>query len=77
MSDERPGRLGQLVASIPEMTEAVTGKDSGERIARYADYITAGGFGVAAIITRLERLTFDSIVTGKTTREILDGWDGR
>ena len=71
-----PGRLGPLIASIPEMTEVVVDKDSGERIARYADYITAGGLSVAAIVTRLERLKFDSIVTGKPTRELLDEWDG-
>jgi hypothetical protein len=76
VSDEKPGRLGHLVTSIPEMTEVVTDRESGDRIARYTDHITAGGFSVDAIVTRLERLKFDSIVTGKTTREVLDEWDG-
>lgn len=70
-------RLLSLVASIPEMSEVVTDLDSDWRITRYSEYITAAGFSVAAIVTRLERLVFDSIVTGKTTREILDGWDGQ
>ena len=76
-SDEegRPGRrLGRMMASEPELTEvAVTGADHA-RIRRFVDYVTADGCDVAAMVTRMERLKFETIVTGKSYREVLAEW---
>lgn len=42
-----------------------------EQIQRYGDYLTADGFDEGHIIARMERLKFETIVTGKTDAEVL------
>lgn len=50
--------------------EAVSDEER-EMIRRYAEYVLATGFGVDAIVGRLERLKFETIVQEKSYREVL------
>ena len=75
MSSEEPSagkRLGRMMAAEPELTEVATDDASREFCRRFVDYVTAGGFSVADMVTRMERLKFETIVTGKSYREVLD-----
>ena len=38
---------------------------------RFVDYVTADGFSAGSMVTRMERLKFETIVTGKSYREVL------
>ena len=72
MNDKSPGkRLGQMMASEPELTEVPVDEADREAIRRFVDYVTADGSSVQAMVTRMERLKFETIVTGKSYREVL------
>lgn len=72
MSDSSGTRLGRMMASEPELTrKAVTDADR-DFLRSFADYICADGFDVGQMVTRMERLKFETIVTGKSYREVLD-----
>lgn len=43
-----------------------------ERCRRFVDYVTAEGFSVEQMVTRMERLKFETIVSGKSYREALE-----
>jgi hypothetical protein len=61
--------LGRMMNGEPELTTP----QSPEFIRRFLSYVTADGFTVDAIVTRVERLKFAHIITGKTYSEILAG----
>lgn len=72
MSDKSPGkRLGRMMASEPELTEVQVDDVGREFIRRLVDYLTADGGSVGSMVTRMERLKFETIVTGKSYREVL------
>ena len=74
MSDEQAGpgkRLGRMMASEPELTEVQVDGDGQEFIRRFVDYITVDGSDVRSMVTRMERLKFETIVSGKSCREVL------
>jgi hypothetical protein len=72
MSGKQPGkRLGQMMATEPELTEVQVDDAGHEFTRRFVDYLTADGFGVGSMVTRMERLKFETIVTGKSYREVL------
>lgn len=72
LSGECPGRrLGRMMASEPELTEVAADDAAREACRRFVDYVTADGFDVEQMVTRMERLKFETIVTGKTYREVL------
>lgn len=52
-------------------TSAWTDEDAEDLLRRFVGYITADGFGVGSIVTRLERLQFEQIVQEKTCAEVL------
>ena len=64
-------RLGRMVASEPELTKVAADDADREFIRRFVDYITDGGSNFGAMVTRMERLKFETIVTGKTIGEVL------
>lgn len=64
-------RLGRMMASEPELTKRALTEADREQIRRFVDYVTADGFDAGRIVTRMERLTFETIVTGKTYGEVL------
>ena len=69
-------RLGELLLSSPELT-AVAADDAGRlMIDRFTAYVCEGGCAdVATMVTRLERLKFETIVQGKTYAQVLaDCW---
>jgi hypothetical protein len=71
-ADECPGeRLGRMMAAEPELTRPAATEEDHAAISRFVDYITADGFDVPAMVTRMERLQFETIVTGKSHREVL------
>lgn len=63
-------RLGQALSSDPELATARAAGDR-EFLSRFVDYITGGGSDLGSVATRLERLKFETIVTGKTYGEVL------
>lgn len=65
-----------MMASEPELTEAAADEAARERCRRFVDYVTSDGFGVESMVTRMERLKFETIVTGKSYREVLDEAEG-
>ena len=68
--------LGRMMASEPELTRrALTGEDR-DFISRFVDYVTAGGSDFGSVVTRMERLKFETIVTGKTYGEVLADTEG-
>ena len=72
MNDESPGkRLGRMMASEPELTEVPVDDAGREAIRRFIDYVTVDGSSVGSMVTRMERLKFETIVTGKSYREVL------
>ena len=60
-----------MLASEPELTTPAVDDAGRELIRRFVDYVTAGGFDCGAMVTRMERLKFETIVTGKTYGEVL------
>ena len=60
-----------MMASEPELTEVAADDAAREACRRFVDYVTADGFGVESMVTRMERLKFETIVTGKSYREVL------
>ena len=72
MSTESAGtRLGRMMAAGPELTEVREDPAGGEFIRRFTEYVTADGPDCAAMVTRMERLKFETIVTGKSYGEVL------
>jgi len=65
------GHLGRMMASEPELTEVPADDAGREFVRRFAEYITADGSSVGAMVTRMERLKFATITTGKSCREVL------
>ena len=73
-SDEKESsgkRLGRMMASEPELTEVAADDATREFCRRFVDYVTANGSDVGSMVTRMERLKFETIVTGKSYREVL------
>ena len=73
-SDEKQSagtRLGRLMASEPELREVAEDEATREFCRRFVDYVTAEGFSVGSMVARMERLKFETIVTGKSFRERL------
>ena len=67
-----PGKyLGRMMASEPELTRVQAGDADREFCRRFIDYVTAEGFSAGSMVTRMERLKFETIVTGKSYREVL------
>ncbi len=64
-------RLGRMMASEPELTEVQVSEAGKEMIRRFVDYVTADGFGAGSMVTRMERLKFETIVSGKSYGEVL------
>lgn len=64
-------RFTELAGTTSELTEVAADAESSERIRRLTDYITADGFSLDALVTRMERLKFESIVQEKAIGEIL------
>lgn len=64
-------RLGRLIASEPELTEVREDEAGQEFLRRFADYVTADGFGVGDMVTGMERLKFEMIVQEKSCAEVL------
>jgi len=69
-------RLGRMLASEPELTTPKADEAGRELIRRFVDYVTADGFDTAHTVTRMERLKFETIVTGKTCGEVLADAEG-
>ena len=72
MSESDGERLGRMMASEPELTETAKDDAAREACRRFVDYVTADGFSVQAMVTRMERMKFETIVTGKSYREVID-----
>lgn len=64
-------RLGRMMASEPELTKVASDDADREFIRRFVAYITDGGSDFGAMVTRMERLKFETIVTGKTIGDLL------
>jgi hypothetical protein len=64
-------RLGRMLASEPELTTPKVDEAGKELIRRFVDFVTADGFDTARTVTRMERLKFETIVTGKTYAQVL------
>ena len=67
-------RLGRLMASEPELTEVATDEEAYDFIRRFVDYVNAEGSDVGSMVTRMERLKFETIVAGKSYRDVLGDW---
>jgi hypothetical protein len=65
-------RLGQMLTRQPELVKS----RNQEMIRRFVDYVTADGFAASSVVTRLERLTFETIVTEKSYGEVLSEQPG-
>jgi len=57
--------------TTPEPGDAQADDSVREFCRRFVDYVTADGFSVGQMVTRMERLKFETIVTGKSYREVL------
>jgi hypothetical protein len=62
-----------MMASEPELTKVQTDEAGREFIRRFIEYVTADGCGTGSMVTRMERLKFETIVTGKSYSEALAG----
>jgi hypothetical protein len=60
-----------MLASEPELTKVAVTDEDRAAIRRFVDYVNADGSSVQAMVARMERLKFETIVTGKTYREVL------
>lgn len=70
----RGAHLGRMMASEPELTTPVIDEDGMEAIRRFADYVTVDGSDLRSMMTRMERMKFETIVTGKSCREVIAEW---
>ena len=72
MSESDGKRLGRMMATEPELT--TTQPD--DFLHRFAAWLTADGTDCASMVTRMERLKFETIVREKSYREVLaePGW---
>ena len=70
-------RLGRMMASEPELTQPAVDEAGREFIRRFVDYLTVDGFDCGHMVTRMERLKFETIVTGKSCAEVLADEDGQ
>jgi hypothetical protein len=68
-------RLGRMMASEPELTEPVTDEAGEVRSRRFVAYLFADGHDYDRMVTRMERLKFEAIVTGKSLYEALAGME--
>ena len=71
MTESEGTRLGRMMASEPELTEVRTDEAGLEMIHRFVAYVIGDGFGDGSVVTRMERLKFETIVTGKSYSEVL------
>ena len=69
-------RLGRMMASEPELTAPALDDAGREFIRRFVAYLTAGGSDCGSMVTRLERLKFETIVGEKTYGEVLAEMEG-
>jgi len=60
-------RLGRMMAAEPELTQV----QPSEFIRRFVAYVTADGFDCSSMVTRMERLKFETIVQEKSYSEVL------
>jgi hypothetical protein len=60
-----------MVATEPELTKPAMDDADREFIRRFVDYVTAGGSDFGSMVTRMERLKFETIVREKTYGEVL------
>ena len=67
--------LGRMMASEPELTRVQMTEAGREFLRCFTAYVTADGFGVDAMVTRMERLKFETIVHQKSYAEVLAGLD--
>jgi hypothetical protein len=77
VSESLGTRLGRMIATEPELTRPIVCEAGAETSSRFVDYLTAEGFDYGVMVTRMERLKFETIVTGKTYAEVLAEMDGR
>jgi hypothetical protein len=73
VSESDGTRLGRMMASEPELTRVAVSDADREEIGRFTDYLFADGFDFGKMVTRMERLKFETIVTGKSIGEVLPG----
>lgn len=66
-------RFRLMLGSIPELTEPVTDQESDVLADRLAAYMLADGGGMQQIVTRLERLKFETIVRDASVAEVIAG----
>jgi hypothetical protein len=72
MSESSGTRLGRLMGAEPELTEVRTDDAGRDFIRRFVEYVTADGYDCGSMVTRMERLKFESIVGEKSIAEVLD-----
>lgn len=64
-------RLGRMMKGEPELTKPATSDADRDLISRFIGYVTANGSDASSMLTRMERLKFEAIVTGKSFGEVL------
>jgi hypothetical protein len=67
VSDSDGTRLGRMMATEPELTRV----QDDTFLRRFTEYVTADGFDVGSMVTRMERLKFETIVQQKSCAEVL------
>jgi len=74
--DESSGTyLGRMMASEPELTQVQMTEAGREFLRRFTAYVTADGCDVDAMVARMERLKFETIVRQKSYSEVLASMD--
>lgn len=71
LDDSAGTRLGRMMASEPELTQVQMGEAGREFLRRFTAYVTADGFDVGSMVTRMERLKFETIVGQQSYSEVL------
>ena len=66
-----------MMAAEPELTRTAVDEAGRELIRRFVDYVTAGGSDCGSMVTRMERLKFETIVRGKSYGEVLAEMEGQ
>lgn len=64
-----------MMAAEPELASPPADDAGREMARRFVEYLTGDGFGMEAMVARMERLKFETIVTGQTYAEALAGLD--
>lgn len=64
-------RLGQLMKDEPELTRPAASEEDERFLERFADYLTGDGCDARAMVLRMERLKFETIVQQKTFAEVV------